>query len=582
MNTAKMILVTLNSKYIHSSLALRSIKAYCKDSYSGISIMEFTINDPLDKIVSALAAQHPDLLCFSCYIWIIRMTLDVIDTIKKILPDCRILLGGPEVSYDGKELMTHNSLIDYIIVGEGEETFREFLSCINESEDMTEVRGLIWRRGDAVIVNESRAPVALDSIPFAYGDGLAGLQDKIIYYESSRGCPYRCQYCLSSTTGPVRFLSIERVKRDLEYFVKSGVKQVKFVDRTFNCNPGRAKEILRYLIELNGSTNFHFEMAGDLIDDEMLDILSQAPTGMFQLEIGVQSTTIETLKAIKRKTDLAGIEKSVSRIIQADNIHVHLDLIAGLPEENIDSIARSVNSVLGLAPHRLQLGFLKMLKGSGLRNNAELYDYRYTSYPPYEVLSNNVLSFPDIARLKQIEELIELYYNSHCFDRSMEYISLLMQGDLYQFFNNMAGYWEWKGYFKYSHNIVSLYEHLAEYAESIQNLDIKLFKELLRFDYAMREKPNRYPGGLEPVENRDLSKKAMDAFVRNAELTSLLKGCEGYTSKQLYRLLHMEVFDHRMDFKGTDAYSEGRSIVVYNYLYRQGVLKRPQTLQLTI
>ncbi|HHY82109.1 MAG TPA: B12-binding domain-containing radical SAM protein [Clostridiales bacterium] len=582
MKTKKTVLVTLNSKYIHSSLALRSLKAYCKDSYADIAILEFTINDPIDKVVSALAAQHPDLLCFSCYIWNIRMTLDVIDTIKKILPDCRVLLGGPEVSYDSEEMMVQNSFIDYIVVGEGEETFREFLDCLHGRGSISDVKGLVWRKDGNIIKNPSREPILLYSIPFAYSDGLTGLDDRIIYYESSRGCPYRCQYCLSSITGPVRFLSIERVKEELAYFVKSGVKQVKFVDRTFNCNPGRAKEIFRYLINLNGSTNFHFEMAGDLIDNEMMDILAQAPPGMFQFEIGVQSTAEATLTAISRKTDISGIEKAVRKLVNNDNIHIHLDLIAGLPEEDINSMACSINRVLGMSPHRLQLGFLKMLKGSGLRNAASIYAYSYTSYPPYEVLSNHVLSYNDIARLKQIEELVELYYNSHCFDRSLEYLIQQREGDYYGIFDSMAEYWDKNGYFRYSHSNIRLYEHLLEYAESFEDIDMRLFKELLRFDYAMKEKPGRYPKGIEPVEDKALYRHMQDVLMKDEALVKQLKGCEGYTPKQILRRLHLEVFNYRMDLNGSDAYAEGRTAAVFNYMNRRGVLKRPQILHFTI
>lgn len=399
MNT---ILTTLNAKYIHSSLALRDLKAYSNANYPDVALLEFTINDSLDSVISSLAEKKPGLLGFSCYIWNIRPTLDVIDSMKKVLPDCKILLGGPEVSYDGVDIMEANPLIDFIVVGEGEETFKELMDSLTEDLDMAAVDGLIWRNGDKVIQNPSRDPISLDSVPFAYEKGIQSLENKIIYYETSRGCPYKCQYCLSSTTGRVRFLNLDRVMKELAWFVQSGVKQVKLVDRTFNCNPFRTKEIFRYLIQLGGKTNFHFEMAGDLIDEEMLEIIKTAPVGMFQFEIGIQSTKEDTLNAIQRRTDISKIEYAVSQLIEMDNIHIHLDLIAGLPEEDICSLAQSINQVLSLKPHKLQLGFLKLLKGSGLRVNAEKYSYLYTTYPPYEVLSSHVLSFSELSLVKKI------------------------------------------------------------------------------------------------------------------------------------------------------------------------------------
>lgn len=578
----KILLTTLNAKYIHSSLALRDLQAYCREDYPDIVIQEHTINDSLKQIVTGLVKQQPDLLCFSCYIWNIQQTLDVIDTVKKVLPKCIILLGGPEVSYDGETLMENNQQIDFIAVGEGEQTFRELLDSLMDNREPSEVAGLIWRKEDTIIRNKPRLPLSLDTVPFAYEEGFQQLKNKIIYYETSRGCPFHCQYCLSSTTGRVRFLSLERVKKELAYFVRSGIKQVKLVDRTFNCNPARAKEIFRYLIELDGKTNFHFEMAGDLIDEEMLGILSQAPVGMFQFEIGIQSAKRETLEEIKRKTDLERIEYAVSRLIKMDNIHIHLDLIAGLPKEDLFSMADSLNKVLRLSPHRLQLGFLKLLKGSGLREKAEEYNYQFTSYPPYEVLSNHVLSFTELAGLRQIEELIELYYNSHRFDHSMEYLSRQTAGDFFLIFNQMEDYWEKNDYFRYSHSNLSLYEYLLHFVTTLDFIDHQLFEQLLLFDYVLHEKPNRYPAELEPIPDKSLISRCHDFLRKEENLVKLLPKWKGYSPGQILRRAHIEVFRYRLDLQGTACYQEGSTVLLFHYLNRQGVLRRPEIIPLNI
>ncbi len=578
MNT---ILTTLNAKYIHSSLALRDLKAYSQASYPELTLLEFTINDSLDSIISNLVAQQPDLLGFSCYIWNIRPTLDVVDSIKKVLPDCKILLGGPEVSYDGAEIMEANPLIDFIVVGEGEETFKELMDSLTQDLDMAAVDGLIWRKGDKVIQNPSRNPISLDSVPFAYEKGIQSLENKIIYYETSRGCPYKCQYCLSSTTGRVRFLNLDRVKKELAWFVQSGVKQVKLVDRTFNCNPARTKEIFRYLIQLGGKTNFHFEMAGDLIDEEMLDIIKTAPVGMFQFEIGIQSTKEDTLNAIQRRTNISKIEYAVSQLIKMDNIHIHLDLIAGLPEEDLYSLAQSINQVLSLKPHKLQLGFLKLLKGSGLRLNAEKYNYRYTTYPPYEVLSSHVLSFSELSLIKKIEELIDLYYNSHRFQQSIGCLSKLKDDDYFTIFMGFAEYWDKNQYFKYSHSNISLYEYLFDYASTLDHVDKELFRQLLCFDFVRHEKPGKFPKGLEvsPETRKKYNSQLFDFLSLEENLERYLPDWKGYTAKQIMRWVYVEVFDYPLH---QTKYHRERTVILFDYLHRIGVKNQSKITAINI
>ena len=578
----KTILTTLNAKFIHSSLALRDLKVYCKSGYPEVVLLEYTINDSLDSIIADLVGHHPDLLGFSCYIWNIRQTFDIIDTVKKVMPGCRILLGGPEVSYDSADIMKKNPLVDFIVFGEGEETFRQLMDCLSGNRDLAEVDGLVWRSEGKVLSNQERLTISLDSIPFPYESGLEALHNKIIYYETSRGCPYHCQYCLSSTTGRVRFLSLDRVKKEMALFVASGVKQVKLVDRTFNCSPARAKDIFRYLIQLDGTTNFHFEMAGDLIDEEMLEILKTAPNGMFQFEIGVQSTGEDTLSAIQRRTDISKIEAAVTKLMEMDNIHIHLDLIAGLPEEDLPSIARSVNQVLKMSPHRLQLGFLKLLKGSGLRIAAEKYNYSYTSYPPYEVLSNHVLSFLELDRIKKMETLIELYYNTHRFQRTLEYLT--GEYDYFSFFNGFAEDWERKGFFKYSHSNVSLYEYLFDYVVTLDGVNEDLLRQLLCFDFVTHEKPGKVPRGLEllPEESANYASFLHDYLRQEENLEKLLPEWKGYSPKQILRQVHIQVFDYHLQQNGAAAYEKGRTIVLIDYRHRQGVLNKPKVIPLNI
>ncbi|MDD4680054.1 MAG: B12-binding domain-containing radical SAM protein [Clostridia bacterium] len=570
MNT---ILTTLNAKYIHSSLALRNLKAYCQTAYPNIVLLEFTINDPLDSIISVLAAHQPDLLGFSCYIWNIRPTLDIIDSIKKVLPECMILLGGPEVSYNGAEIMKDNSLIDFIVTGEGEQSFHELLDSLVQERSLESVDGLIWRKDSEVMQNCDRNPILLDSIPFAYEGGIQSLQNKIIYYETSRGCPFQCQYCLSSAIGRVRFLQLERVKKELFWFVRSGVKQVKLVDRTFNCSPSRAKELFEYLIQLGGSTNFHFEMAGDLIDEEMLEILKTAPAGMFQFEIGVQSTNEDTLNAIQRKTDINKIEYAVSQLINMDNIHIHLDLIVGLPEENLESLAQSINRTLSLKPHKLQLGFLKLLRGTGLREESQKYNYRYTSYPPYEVLSNHVLSFSDLSLAKKLEELLELYYNSHRFEKALAYLASKKNLNYFAVFAELVDYWERNEYFQLSHSYISLYEYLLDYVSTLNNMDEELFHQLLCFDFVRYEKPGKYPKGLEPLKetSRKCRTRLYDFLRLEKNLGRFLPEWKGYTPKQILRWVHVEVFDYPLHQAGDLRYDKKRTVILFDYLHRQGV-----------
>ncbi|MGI6189490.1 MAG: B12-binding domain-containing radical SAM protein [Clostridiales bacterium] len=571
----KTLLVALNSKFIHSNLALRYIKAYC-DGYHDMELMEFSINDRIERIVGQIFLAEPDLVAFSCYIWNIKEVLMAADTIKRVLKHCKVVLGGPEVSFDAAEIIEDNPGIDFIVMGEGERTFAHLLDTLQKGGDLSRVKGLAYRQGNETIVNPPQPLISdLDSIPFPYQDGFSDLENKIVYYETSRGCPFNCQYCLSSTFSGVRFFPLDRVKRELEIFVKAGIPQVKLVDRTFNCNPERAKDIFKTILELGGKTNFHFEMAGNLIDQEMIDILKQAPPGLFQFEIGVQSTNPDTLDAIRRKTDFDALAGAVARIRDGENIHVHLDLIAGLPNEDYRSFRRSFNDVYYLAPNRLQLGFLKLLKGSGLRIRADEYGYEYTQYPPYQVLKSQHISYEELLKLETIEDLVEKYYNSRGFQHTLDYIINSHFKNPFDFFENFAEYWEKNGHDSLSYSRIRLYEILLEYGLKLRDIDHRLFKNIMRFDWVSQSKPSRYPAGLEPVKIPGMG-KAIDLFFKDEDnLRKFLPHLRSYTPRQISRRAHIEMFDYDIvEGISTGRYSPKTTFVLFDYMIENKIFRK--------
>lgn len=551
----KTILTALNSKFIHTNLAIRYLKAYCKNKYPDIDLVEFTINDETDYILGNLVTAKPDILGFSCYIWNIEHVLRLVKNIKKIMPDCIILLGGPEVSFESDRLMSLYPEIDYIVKGEGEETLLEFFDAVTDNGDISAVRGLYWRKtiggdNEVIIYNGDRSrTLPLESVPFPYDDSFNGLENKIIYYEMSRGCPYNCQYCLSSVTKGVEFMPLDRIQKDVKTFIEAGVKQVKLVDRTFNCNVERAKQIFKMIMDLGGNTNFHFEMAGDLIDDETCEILSKAPPGLFQFEIGVQSTNESTLDSVKRRTNFEKLSKAVRRIISFGNIHIHLDLIAGLPYEDYESFGNSFNEVIRLCPDRLQLGFLKLLKGSGLRINADKYGYVYRDYPPYEVISNNYISYNDLWRLKGIEELLELYYNSQRYVKTMDYLTMCFDYNPFRVFEDMLDYWTEKDLFSVRHSYIKLYDIILDYAKTRPNIDQGVFEDVLLFDFVNFEKPTKYPEGLKGSQ-KELYERLRSFTHDESNINTYLPHMEGATNKEINRNIHIEVFN-------TDVLSPG-------------------------
>ena len=467
----RILLTTLNSKYIHSNLALKYLYA-AAEGISGLEAREFTINNDDDYIYGELVSADYDVVCFSCYIWNIDRILGLAENLKKAEPRVKIIFGGPEVSFDSLEFIKEHKFIDAIIQGEGEDVFAKLckgLIAIYEGSDdigqiMPSIPGLLYRYEGKIFVNEKAPALIFDSVPFPY-NYFPAPADQVTYYESSRGCPYNCSYCLSSIDKHVRALPIDRVKQELSYFIHKKVKQVKFIDRTFNCNRSRARDIWQYLIATdNGVTNFHFEICAELLDWESFEVLKNARDGLFQFEIGIQTTNLKTLGAIGRSMDIPKLLEAVKRVILLENIHVHVDLICGLPFEGYKSFRNSFNDVYALSAHQLQLGFLKLLKGTDIRRSADVYEYVYKSKAPYEVISNKFISAKDIVRIKRVENVLELYYNRGGFETSLEYMTATFQDTPFDFYQEFADFFYSRGYQHRSHKKEDLYRIAYEYA----------------------------------------------------------------------------------------------------------------------
>jgi len=571
----KTLLTTLNAKFVHSSLALRYLRVFCADKPYKISLKEFTINDRLEFITAEIYRENANIVAFSTYIWNVGETLAAARRLKQVMEEVTIILGGPEVTFDSIKLMEDYPFIDYIVRGEGEITFRELMKylveCKGEAED---IRGITYRRGSRVIVNPDRPFIEnLDIIPFPYSTD-ENLENKIIYYEASRGCPYQCQYCLSSTIKGVRFFSIERVKNDLEKLINLGVKQVKFVDRTFNCNARFAAQIFRFLIEKGGQTGFHFEISADLLNKELLEILENAPQGFFQFEVGVQTTNLEVLKEIRRKSSLDLLFKNVVKIKEYNNIHQHLDLIAGLPGEDITSFGKSFDDVFALRPDMFQLGFLKLIKGTGIRDREEEYGYTYTYEPPYEVLSNRWISFSQMLRLKLIEEVFEQYYNSHRFDNTVEYAIKAHSTSPFQFFYNLAEYWEQEGLYRVKHSSKKLYTLLYNYLVESVGVPSLVVNELLKLDYLLNERALVLPLPLKKIEIPYFKQRCYDFLNDHVNVEKHLPDYRNLSSKNIFKMVHFEVFDCKglsilEEYKEIE--DEGKIVLLFDYKSRDQI-----------
>ena len=504
----KFLLTAINAKYIHSNLAVYSLRAAAlaaapasdKHEPFSVELAEFTINHRTEEILRDIFLRKPDVLLFSCYIWNIVYVRELAENCKKIMPEVPVWLGGPEVSYDAEKFLRENPAADGILCGEGEETFRLLAECYAagqaDTEHLAEIPGLVFREpvesaARPIRVNTPAPLPDLSALPFPYGE-LAEFENRIIYYESSRGCPFSCSYCLSSIEKSVRFRDIEKVCRELQFFLDRRVPQVKFVDRTFNCRKSHAMAVWSYILEHdNGITNFHFEIEAELLDEEELALLERMRPGLVQLEIGVQSANRETLKAVRRSTDLERLRRVVERIRDGKNIHQHLDLIAGLPFEDYESFGHSFDQVFALKPEQLQLGFLKVLKGAPMYEDARKYGIAYRSQPPYEVLFTPWLPFSDILRLKMIEEMVEIYYNSHQFGMTLGQL-IPRFSSAFAFFEQLALYYE-RNQEGQKSSRVRKYELLLGFASEHFPEDEDRYRELLTIDYYLRERAKARP-----------------------------------------------------------------------------------------
>ena len=489
----KILLAACNAKYIHSNLAVYDLKAYSSDYDEHVILREYTINQPKDEILKDIYSSGADVVCFSCYIWNISFVRELIRDLVKILPKTAFWAGGPEVSYDAEKFLTEMPEMTGVMVGEGEKTFHDLLEFYIDGKDsLEEISGIAYRTGDKIIHNGWRELMDLSAIPFVY-EHLEKFENRIIYYESSRGCPFSCSYCLSSIDKKLRFRDLELVKKELQFFLDHRVPQVKFVDRTFNCKHEHAMTIWKYILEHdNGVTNFHFEISADLLREEEMELMSQMRPGLIQLEIGVQSTNPETIRAIHRHMDLKKLEHCVNRVHSFRNIHQHLDLIAGLPYEDYDIFHQSFNDVYQMKPDQLQLGFLKVLKGSLMQKEAEGYGIVYKEKEPYEVLSTNWLTYGEVLKLKMVESMVEVYYNSGQFWHTLEYL-VPLEKDAFTFYEKLGSFYEKKGYSEISHSRMRRYEILLEYLKEETDVSAEVAAQKMLYDLYLREKLKKRP-----------------------------------------------------------------------------------------
>ena len=524
----KILLAACNAKYINSNLAVYDLQAYASDYADHIVLKEYTINQQKDDIMRDIYLEHPDVVCVSCYIWNLSFVKELMADLIKILPGADFWAGGPEVSYDAEKFLTENSEFKGVMVGEGEETFKELAGYYVEKnpQDLKDMTGICYRDGDQIIHNGWRQIMDLSSIPFIYKD-LSEFKNRIIYYESSRGCPFSCSYCLSSIDKKLRFRDTETVKKELQFFIDNKVPQVKFVDRTFNCKHDHAMAIWKYINEHdNGVTNFHFEISADLLREEELQEMSTMRPGLIQLEIGVQSTNPDTIKAIHRTMDFEKLKGIVDRIHSFGNIHQHLDLIAGLPYEDYDSFRHSFNDVYALKPQQLQLGFLKVLKGSHMMEMCREYGIVYKTQEPYEVLSTKWLDYDHVLKLKTVENMVEVYYNSGQFQNTLEYLEKFFP-DAFSIYERLGSFYMEKGYGDVSHTRMRRYEILLEFLEDVPEISMDQVKDQMVYDLYLRENLKSRPGfarDQKPFERQIWDFRKREKVAKNAHVEVFADG----------------------------------------------------------
>ena len=541
----KFLLTAVNAKYIHSNPAIYSLRAYAGAAYEQhIELAEYTINHSLQSILTGIYEKKPDVIGFSCYIWNIRMIEELLEELPKIMPRVPIWVGGPEVTYRAAEFLEQHPSVQGVMVGEGEATFLEVLRYyLEEPIFLSQIAGIVYRdEKGRIIQNEPRELTNLDRLPFLYHN-LEPFTNRIIYYETGRGCPYRCSYCLSSIDKTVRLRSFSVVREELQFFLDHQVTQVKFVDRTFNCNRKHAMDIWQYLIEHdNGVTNFHFEIEADILSEEELALLAKARPGLFQMEIGVQTANPETLHEIRRTARLDRIEHAVAQLKRAGNIHVHLDLIAGLPFEDYESFGHSFDTVYAMEPEQLQLGFLKVLWGSYMQEKAKDYELKYLTTAPYEVLSTKWLSYGDVVRLKRVEEMVELYYNSNQFTTTLPLLEAFFARP-FAMYQALADFYEDNGYFVTTPSRIYRYQVLLDFILSIAPGEhLAYFKEALTYDIYLRENAKSRPDFAPDLQ--EYKNVITDFYREEAENHRFLPESSQYDARQLQRMTHLEVLQY--------------------------------------
>ncbi|CAG9620540.1 B12-binding domain-containing radical SAM protein [Sutcliffiella rhizosphaerae] len=487
----KIIATTLNAKYIHTNLAIRYLKAYADPEYT-IELVEYTIKDPVMNIVADLIQRKADVIGFSCYIWNIEETIKVMSMLKKINPKLILVLGGPEVTYDVSEWLDRLNDVDFIVLGEGEITFKQLLKEIEGERNFASISGLAYREGAEKKISPQRNKVDLKLLPspYRFDEDVNQLSKRVTYFETSRGCPFSCQFCLSSIEVGVRYFDREKVKEDIRFLMENGAKTIKFVDRTFNISRSYAMEMFRFLIDEHlPGTVFQFEITADIMRPEVIEFLNkEAPAGLFRFEIGVQSTNDATNELVMRKQNFSKLSRTVTMVKDGGKIDQHLDLIAGLPEEDYHSFKKTFNDVFAMRPEELQLGFLKMLRGTGLRIRSKDHQYVYMDHAPYEILGNNVLSFDDIIRIKQVEDVLEKYWNDHRMDTTVEHLVTKVFETPFDFFQNFGSFWDKEGWSRIGHQLEDLYKRLYAFLKNEDQDTLTVIESLMKYDYLRHQK----------------------------------------------------------------------------------------------
>lgn len=575
-----LLLTAINAKYIHSNLAVYDLKAYTTEYADKVEVAEYTINQNQQDILQNIFEKKPEIIAFSCYIWNIDYVMSLAADLKKVLPGSVIMLGGPEVSFDAISRLKKHEYIDIIIRGEGEKPLLSYLRWYYGGEgSLAEIKGLVYRDKAGIYQNDLNELMSMDEGIFPYQD-IKELTNRIGYYETSRGCPFSCSYCLSSIEKKVRFRSLEKVKEELQFFLNERVPQVKFVDRTFNGNHEHAFAIWEFIGEHdNGITNFHFEIAADLLREGDFELFKCFRPGLIQLEIGVQSTNKKTLEAVCRQTNLEKLRSAVAKVHQMGNIHQHLDLIAGLPYEDYESFRKSFDEVFAMKPDQLQLGFLKVLKGSHMKEAEQEYELKYSQKPPYEVFSTKWISFEQLIRLKVVEEMVETFYNSGQFSASLRML-LSNYDSPFECFDKLGQFYKKSELWGRSSSRISRYNMLQEYFNA-NHLEAKdIFAQVLTYDYYLRENAKNRPvfaGGQTEEEKQYIRQ----FYLREAKEYNVLNGYEGYTSKQLEKMTKMLRFDLDIEhLLNTGRYKERQTYILFDYRCRSPLNHSARTVVL--